>query len=89
MLAPPTPDEIRAASRCFPRGTSSTVEGFHVSHFALLPDAALRAWSLLWAAIERAGLLPGQVGQVVIPHIPKPDGGLRPIGASRRSIGAA
>ena len=55
--------------------------GFHVAQVALLLDRALEAWGLLWAAIERAGMLPGQVGQVVIPLIPKPDGGLRPIGA--------
>ena len=61
--------------------TSAAVEGFHVSHFAMLPGAALEAWALPWGVVEHSGLYPDQVGHVLIPLIPKADGGLRPIGA--------
>ena len=77
-----SPEEIRAASRTFKRNTSRSADGFHVRHFALLSDEALRCAATIWGAIEASGVYPSQIARAIIPLIPKKAGsGLRPIGS--------
>ncbi len=79
-LARLLPDELRAASLAFAKGTASTFDGLHPRHFALLSDQALAALAALYEAVELLGAWPRQLDLVVMPLLPKPKGGFRPIG---------
>ncbi len=74
------PDELRAASLAFSKRTASTFDGLHPRHFALLSDQALAALATIYEAVELLGAWPKQLDLVIMPLIPKPKGGFRPIG---------
>ncbi len=75
-----TPAQLRDSSSSFSRATASTYDGFHPRHFGLLSDAALAALGAILEAVELLGAWPSQVDLVVMPLLPKPKGGYRPIG---------
>eukprot|EP00959_Pyramimonas_sp_CCMP1952_P152397 3188627-Pyramimonas_sp.AAC.1 len=49
------PDDIRAASRGFSPHTAQSLDGIHVRHFSLLPDAGLEVLSCLFQTVEKIG----------------------------------
>ena len=75
-----TPDFLRAVSAAFPRGTSETYDGFHVSHYRLLSDRALQVLCDVLELCECLCVLPTELQTVEIALIPKPKGGHRRIG---------
>ncbi len=75
-----TVEELRSAAKAFRPSTSSTFDGFHVKHFALLGDEGLATVAELLEVIEATGMWPSQVSLVTTPMIPKPKGGFRVIG---------
>ncbi len=75
-----TSTELRAAAGGFSVGTAATYDGFHPRHFFLLSDAALDSLAAILEMVEILGAWPSQVDLVVMPLLPKPRGGYRPIG---------
>ena len=75
-----TAEQLRAASAAFPRTTSETYDGFHVSHYRLLSDAALDVLASILELCECLCVMPSEIQTVEIALIPKPKGGHRPIG---------
>jgi hypothetical protein len=80
---PPLPllstEEIRESSRSFPASTSESLDGFHVRHYALLSEPALRVLAVLLQVAERTGLWPTAVRAMLIALLEKVAGGHRPI----------
>ena len=76
-----TLEHVKAASLSFPAATSTTVDGMHPRHFALLCPLGLRVVALLLMIIESSGVLPAQVALLTVVLIPKGPGkkGWRPI----------
>ena len=56
-----TPAQLREASASFSGATSSSADGWHPRHFALLEDGLLTAWSTIWSAAEATGCYPSQM----------------------------
>jgi hypothetical protein len=75
-----TPSQLRAASRCFSSKSAEAYDHFHVSHFGLLSDEALRVAGLILSIAEARGSWPTQVARVQLPLLEKPLGGFRVIG---------
>ena len=75
-----SPDRWREASKSFPVRTASSYEGFHVSHVQYASEELLLAIGLVWQSWERFAMLPSQLDTTLIPLLPKPKGGWRPIG---------
>ena len=81
--APPAPLQLgalRAATRTFPPGTGIGADGIAPRAIGRLSDEVLLDLCVLYAAIELCGSWPDLVNLVLIVLLPKPDGGLRPIG---------
>ncbi len=72
--------QLREASLSFSRKTTSTYDGLHVRHYALVHDDGLDALSKLLAAIEVAGRWPTQMKLTTMTLIEKRQGGHRAIG---------
>ncbi len=75
-----TEAEVNEASTTFAWRTSSTYDGFHPRHWALLSPGAKKATAALCEAIELLGSLPVQISLVTMPLIGKALGGYRAIG---------
>ncbi len=82
-LPPITVQEFRRAINTFPRRTSSTWDGLHPRHFALLTDAQIEVVIKLMRLIEQVGEMPTCLQGIVATLIPKLKGDLE----SFRSIG--
>ena len=78
-IPPLEPQHLIAASLSFKLQTSSR-DGFHPRHFALLPHCALVILCRLFNCFENCGVIPAQMGGALVALIPKPQGGDRPIG---------
>ena len=74
-----SPQEIRAASKSFPTSTSSSLDGLHPRHYAMLCDAALWCLAYIIMAMESVGFPPEHVFWLLFPLLEKPSGGYRPI----------
>ena len=75
----PAPDAIKATAAAHHIASAVTADGFHIRHFGLLSEGALRALGILWALCEVTGMLPGQIQFVVTALLVKPSGGHRAI----------
>ncbi len=75
-----TEAEVGEASASFAWRTSSTYDGFHPRHWALLSPGAKKATAAICEAIELLGSLPVQISLVTMPLIGKAQGGYRAIG---------
>jgi len=73
-------EQIRRASASFPAKTSQTADGFHVRHWAMLPDEALEALALIIRAILGLGYMPRQLEFLVGFLTPKAKSGHRALG---------
>ena len=71
---------MREAARSFSHGTCATFDGLHPRGFDLMSDEALDAFGQLLMILEDMGQWPQGVDAVVTALIPKPKGGVRPIG---------
>ena len=71
---------LREASRSFSHGTCATFDGLHPRGFDLMSDEGLDAFAQLLMVLEDLGQWPSGVDAVVTALIPKPKGGVRPIG---------
>ena len=79
-LEPISLNQFRQALFTFPAGTGPGWDGIHPRALLRLPDDVLQQWLALFLKCEREGRWPVGVGVVVVVLLPKPDGGLRPIG---------
>ena len=79
-LARLSPEQLRAASLCFSTSTSSAGGGFHPMHFSMIDDTSLEVVAKMLTVIECLGHFPRQLSVITFPLIPKPKGGVRPIG---------
>ncbi len=70
-LPPISVDEFRRAVNTFPKRTSSTWDGFHPKHFALLTDEQIKAVILLMRLLEQVGEMPTCLQGIVATLIPK------------------
>ena len=75
-----TPAQLRAISRSFPQKTAAGMDGWHVSHIALLSDSGLRALALVLQAAEAGSVWPTALAAILLPLLEKPTGGYRTIG---------
>ena len=75
-----THKSLRSAGNTFSHCTTATYDGVHPRHFALLSDAALQVVAVFLESIENLGAWPPGIDTVAIALIPKPKGGVRPIG---------
>jgi hypothetical protein len=75
-----TGNDLYMASRMFPPSASSTYDGFHPRNFFLLSPPALDVLASIFNFIEDAGQWPPGIEAVITTLIPKPKGGVRPIG---------
>eukprot|EP00959_Pyramimonas_sp_CCMP1952_P249771 5221641-Pyramimonas_sp.AAC.1 len=73
-------DPIRLASRSCNSRSAVSVDGFHMRRFRLLCNESLEALSYIFGIIEMMSTLPIQIRLVMLAMLPKPMGGLRPIG---------
>ena len=80
-----TPSQLRAVAKSFPHKTDVR-DGLHPRHFALFSDKLLEALALLFRYMEATGMCPLAVSSVIIALIPKPTGGVRPIGLLRSFV---
>ncbi len=71
---------LRAAALTFRWRTTQTFDGFHPRQLGDLPDDALEVLSVILQAVEVSGVWPPQIAMVITALLPKPKGGLRPIG---------
>ena len=71
---------MRAAALTFPAGTGLGGDNVSPRALARLSDEALMALAMILAAAEALGAWGQAVSLVLIVLLPKPDGGLRPIG---------
>ncbi len=71
---------LRDAATSFQWRTTQTYDGFHPRQLGNLPDAALETLADILQAVEVSGIWPPQVAMVITALLPKPKGGLRPIG---------
>ncbi len=74
------PEELRDSAKSFAWKTTQTFDGYHPRQLANLSDPSLTALSALLQAVEISGIWPRQISLVVTALLPKPRGGLRPIG---------
>ncbi len=75
-----SPAQLRGASRNIKKKTKATFDGFHPRHFGMLSEGALLALAAILEMVELLGAWPAQLDLVLMPLIPKPRGGFRPIG---------
>ena len=68
---------LRRASASFSHKTSTSYDGLHPRHFAMLSDDALDAIGELLMCIEGQGHWPAGIDAVTMALIPKPKGGTR------------
>ena len=71
---------IRKAAMTFPAGTGLGADNIAPRAVNRLSDRAIEALAVLYAALERLGSWPTVFNLVLIVLLPKPDGGMRPIG---------
>jgi len=75
-----THKSLRSAGNTFSHRTTATYDGVYPRHFALLSDSALKVIGIFLENIEKCGTWPSGIDTVAIALIPKPKGGVRPIG---------
>ena len=73
-------DDILEGAKSFSHGTSSTYDGLHPRHFAMLSGQGRETTARLLEFFEHTGEWPDGINEVVISLIPKATGGTRPIG---------
>ena len=86
LLPRPSIDQVRAASKKFPRRTGLGVDQWHPRHFELLSGDTLDAWVSLMMAAEIHGHIPTIMNLLTIVFIPKAATGVRPIGLFTASL---
>ena len=75
-----TGDCIAKVARTYKERTGLGCDDFHPRWFGWLSPELLSAFAVLLTAIEGIGLWPAQLQGILVPLIPKADGGRRPIG---------
>ena len=75
-----TGKDLRKVGSQLSRNTGLGIDQFNPRWFVWLSDDLLDSFALLLMALERLGLWPEQIDQILIALIPKPDGGRRPVG---------
>ena len=81
-LPPIEVEEMRAVALSFPVDTA-VVDGASPRHFAYLSDACLKGFCRLLFLIELVGDFPPAARDLLVCLLPKPQGGVRPIGLYR------
>eukprot|EP00959_Pyramimonas_sp_CCMP1952_P310485 6498074-Pyramimonas_sp.AAC.1 len=71
------PEAIRRVARAFPCTTSAGLGGLHARHLTHVGDDALGTLAILLEAMELLGMLPKQRACIIMPMLPKPQGGHR------------
>ena len=71
---------IAKVARTYKEKTGLGCDGFHPRLFGWLSADLLSALAVLLTAIEGIGFWPAQIQGILVPLIPKADGGRRPIG---------
>ena len=79
LIPPLEPHHLEKAAKSF-KSTTSSRDGFHPKHFSVLSTQGLESLCTLFNCFERIGVIPTQMGGVLVSLIPKPEGGDRPIG---------
>ncbi len=74
------PAQLMSASQAIKKNSTATYDGFHPRHFGLLSEGALLALAAILEMVELLGAWPKQLDLVMMPLLPKPKGGYRPIG---------
>ena len=69
-----------ACSARFPEHIGRGCEDFHPRWFSWLSDALIEYLATLLWCLERRGIWPWQISEIIVAQIPKGDGGRRPIG---------
>ena len=77
---PPSVQDLLAAVRSFPEGTAIGSDAFHPRVLLRVSEAALALILKLLCLCELTGTWPLAVNNILIALLPKPSGGLRPIG---------
>ena len=80
QIEPITADMVRDAAKSFAPSTSSTYDGLHPRHLSLISDKSLKTVASFLNLVEDIGEWPEGIAAVVAVLIPKPKGGVRPIG---------
>ena len=65
--------QLREACKSFPAATAVGIDGFRPRHLLNLPDAAFRAFSIVYSLAEGCGVSPVHAANTVF--LPKPTGG--------------
>ena len=78
-LAKPSPSEIKSASHSFDVITAETIDGFYFKHFSMLSDEDLNLVGSFFMMYELIEYFPSQFRFLMIPLLPKPQGGLRSV----------
>ena len=71
-LLAPSVGELRAASQSYSPLSATSVDGFHMKHFALLVDGGLEALGIMFCIMESMGALPSQAQTIMIIMLGKP-----------------
>ncbi len=71
---------VADAGSSFTWDTASTYDGFHPRHFGMLSEQGCETAAALMEAMELSARLPSQLQLIVMPTLPKPQGGFRAIG---------
>ena len=82
---PPVAD-VRSAAKSFPERTGLSGDGWHPRHFAHLSNDSLHCWVEVMYAAELMGKIPDIFHFLMVVFIPKPLGGVRPIGLFTASL---
>ena len=76
----PTQQQLTQCALSFPCRTALGVDNLHPRHFADISAEAYQALINVWVAMLEHGWVPEPIAMLLVILLPKPDGGLRPIG---------
>jgi hypothetical protein len=79
-LGPIEVSVFAACARKAPEHIGRGCEDFHPRWFAWLSEELLFYMVILLECLERRGIWPWQISEIIVAQIPKSDGGRRPIG---------
>ena len=76
----PSVADAKAISKSFEIGTALGVDTLHPRHISTMADQAVAVIIKVWAFILWCGGVQGPLAFLLVCSLPKPEGGLRPIG---------
>ena len=76
----PTRQQLADSAMSFPKQTALGVDGLHPRYFAEMSEGAYHMLMAIWAAMLFRGWVPNHIAMLLVVLLPKPEGGLRPIG---------